>query len=250
MSKHVYNLKRSTKVVEATKLTWSEVATAVTEADLRGQFTPVVSQLTLGSCTSNAIVSGLREFLEVKSGKYTPSTAVLLSRLFLYYEERLREGTVNVDAGANIVDGMQVLLQMGVPPEQDEPYIVANFTEAPSQQDLQAALAWRVSSIHPLADITEVKRCLADGFPAVMGFEVFESFESPQVAQTGIMTLPQPGEASLGGHAVTLAGFSDAHQWFIVRNSWGKDWGDAGYFYMPYEYFLQYAWDFWTARVA
>ena len=79
---------------------------------------------------------------------------------------------------------------------------------------------------------------------------VYESFESPEVAQTGVMPIPQPGEQPLGGHAVLAVGYDDAKQVLIVRNSWGTAWGDGGYFYMPYAIVteLKLALDFWTIR--
>ena len=68
------------------------------------------------------------------------------------------------------------------------------------------------------------------------GFSVFESFESKETAKTGIMCMPGKDEKLLGGHAVMCVGFSDSKKKFIIRNSWGVNWGDDGYFYMPYEF--------------
>jgi C1A family cysteine protease len=55
----------------------------------------------------------------------------------------------------------------------------------------------------------------------------------------------------LGGHAVLAVGYDDNAQRFIVRNSWGRRWGIAGYFTMPYAYLADdnLAADFWTIRV-
>merc|ERR1712146_525099 len=81
----------------------------------------------------------------------------------------------------------------------------------------------------------QMKACLAAGFPFVFGFTVLSSFESDEVAKTGVMPMPQD---------------DDEKQVFIVRNSWGDEWGDGGYFYMPYEYISNsnLASDFWTIR--
>jgi C1A family cysteine protease len=69
-----------------------------------------------------------------------------------------------------------------------------------------------------------------------------------QVAQTGIMPMPQQSEKLMGGHAVLCVGYDDAKKVFIIRNSWGDQWGDKGYFYMPYSYATNtdLATDFWT----
>jgi C1A family cysteine protease len=92
--------------------------------------------------------------------------------------------------------------------------------------------------------------CLASGYPFVFGFTVYESFESEAVASTGVVPMPASGERTVGDHAVVAVGYDDAKRNFIVRNSWGSDWGDKGYFYMPYEYLMasDYADDFWTIR--
>jgi C1A family cysteine protease len=62
--------------------------------------------------------------------------------------------------------------------------------------------------------------------------------------------MPQPGERAVGGHAVVAIGYHDADQRLIVRNSWGADWGQKGYFTMPYDYAANrnLADDFWTIR--
>jgi C1A family cysteine protease len=82
----------------------------------------------------------------------------------------------------------------------------------------------------------------------VFGFTVYESFESEQVAKTGKVPLPPRSEQVLGGHAVLAVGYNDAQQSFIVRNSWGPNWGMKGYFWMPYGYVTdpQLASDFWA----
>lgn len=95
-----------------------------------------------------------------------------------------------------------------------------------------------------------MRSCLADGFPFVFGFTVYESFESQQVAKSGVVSMPKPTERALGGHAVLGVGYNDAKKTFIVRNSWGDDWGQKGYFIMPYKYLSDrnLADDFWTIR--
>ncbi len=96
-----------------------------------------------------------------------------------------------------------------------------------------------------------MKGCLASGYPFVFGFTVYPSFESDEVARSGIVPIPGASEQTLGGHAVLAVGYDDTKNMFIVRNSWGSGWGLAGYFYMPYAYLLDnnLANDFWTIRV-
>ena len=82
-----------------------------------------------------------------------------------------------------------------------------------------------------------MKNSLFNGNPFVVGFLVYESFESQKVANTGYVPLPKLGkEKLLGGHAVTRVGYDENKQVWIMRNSWGTGWGENGYFYMPYKY--------------
>ncbi|MEG1808824.1 MAG: C1 family peptidase, partial [Oscillospiraceae bacterium] len=80
------------------------------------------------------------------------------------------------------------------------------------------------------------------------GITVFESFETEKTTQTGVIPLPDTLiERELGGHALLIVGYDDAKRWFVIRNSWGRKWGDKGYGYMPYEYVERgYAFDFWV----
>jgi len=95
-----------------------------------------------------------------------------------------------------------------------------------------------------------MKQCLAEGYPFVFGFSVYEAFESEEVARTGKLNLPKPSEKQLGGHAVMAAGYEDSAKRVLVRNSWGADWGIKGYFTIPYDYVSNdnLADDFWTLR--
>jgi len=104
-----------------------------------------------------------------------------------------------------------------------------------------------------VTDLTALKTALAEGYPVVLGINVYESFESDQVAKTGIVPLPEDSEKLLGGHAVLAVGYKDDvvnidQGVVIVRNSWGEGWGDKGYFYLPYSYFTKYVSDMWTGK--
>jgi len=214
--------------------------------DLRSECPPVYDQGQLGSCTANAIAAAI-EFDQGKQG----STEFVPSRLFIYYNERMMEGTVNQDAGAQIRDGIKSVAQLGAPPETDWPYDIAKFSQQPPDQAFQDAKKDIVSSYAGVAQtLNQMQGCLAAGYPFVFGFTVYESFESQAVASTGMVPMPSAGEAVLGGHAVLAVGYDDSTRNFIVRNSWGPGWGAKGYFYMPYEYLLtpDLSDDFWTIR--
>jgi C1A family cysteine protease len=208
----------------------------------------VYDQEQLGSCTANAIAAAL-EFDQMKEKQ---ANVFMPSRLFIYYNERAMEGTVNEDSGGQIRDGIKSVAQQGDCPETLWPYDITKFAVKPPQQCYQQALKFKAVQYQRLSQIlNQLKGCLASCYPFVFGFSVYESFESPQVAQTGHAPMPAPAEKSIGGHAVMAVGYDDSQNWFIVRNSWGVGWGMEGYFTLPYAYLLEQnlASDFWTIRV-
>ncbi len=216
--------------------------------DLRPHCPPVYDQGQLGSCTGNAIAGAV----QFEREKQQLSPDFIPSRLFIYYGERVIEGTVGTDSGAQIRDGIKVVSHLGVPPETDWPYDITKFAQKPPAAAYSDALKDRAVSYSRLAQsLSQMKGCLASGYPFVFGFTVYDSFESQAVANTGVVPMPAAGEGVLGGHAVMAVGYDDSQQRFIVRNSWGTGWGMQGYFTMPYAYLTDrsLAADFWTIRL-
>lgn len=228
--------------------------------DLRNQFPQIYNQGRIGSCTANAIAAAFEfDLRKLQLNDFMPS------RLFIYYNERAIEGHPAFDSGAQIRDGIKVLAAMGVCGEGEWPYddtppqydggpfpAGAKDGEKPPRNCYQDALKNRVTSYRRvLQTLDQMRGCLAAGYPFVFGFSVYESFESEEVAKTGLVPMPLPGEQLLGGHAVVAVGYDDSAQRFTVRNSWGADWGQAGYFTMPYAYLATRGMssDFWTMRV-
>lgn len=215
--------------------------------DMRKQCPPAYDQGQLGSCTANAIGAAL-EFDQMKQGEeaFTPS------RLFIYYNERAMEGTVDSDSGAQIRDGVKAVAKQGACREDPTwPYEIGKFDEEPPKPAYAEGKEHQSISYLRLAPaLSQLKGCLASGYPFVFGFSVYESFESAQVAKTGHAPIPKANEALLGGHAVMAVGYDEARQRFILRNSWGTGWGMSGYFTLPYPYLLQpsLSSDFWTIR--
>jgi C1A family cysteine protease len=215
------------------------------KVDLRPECPPVYDQGQLGSCTGNGW-AGAVEFLFKKQGlqDFTPS------RLFIYYNERVLDNDVPQDAGASISDGAHVVSTQGCPHEALWPYDISAFADAPPQnvyQDGLQHLALQVQQVQQ--DLATMKEVLSEGLPIVIGFTVYQSFESDHVAQTGIVPMPGHHEQVLGGHCVVVVGYDDSQKRFIMRNSWGTGWGQAGYFTMPYQYLTnpRLASDFWMA---
>jgi C1A family cysteine protease len=223
------------------------VAKIPDKADLRNQCPAVYNQGQLGSCTANAIAGALEfDRIKQKLNKFVPS------RLFIYYNERVMEGTVASDSGAQIRDGIKSVAAQGDCPEPEWPYNIAQFAVQPPQSCYADALKYKAIQYQSVTqNLANMQGCLASGYPFVFGFTVYESFESAAVAKTGDMPMPRSGESTVGGHAVLAVGYDSNKRVFIVRNSWGAGWGDKGYFYMPYAYLLDdnLSDDLWTIRI-
>jgi C1A family cysteine protease len=218
------------------------------EVDLRPIMPPVYDQGQLGSCTANAIAAAFDVARHIAGAAFMSP-----SRLFIYFNERTVEGTVKSDSGAQIRDGIKTLKTDGVAPESLWPYEISKFAKKPPAGVFAAALKNEALDYARVpATQAAIQGVLAGGRPVVVGFTVYESFESQAVATTGIMPMPTLFEQALGGHAVLVVGYKliGKKLYWIVRNSWGETWGDGGYFYMPAVYLTipGLASDFWTVR--
>lgn len=242
--KRIYNLKRQkrdNRDFKIEKILNPHIEIKLPQlVDLRNLCPPIYDQGELGSCTANAGIAA-RVMLDKLN--------IQLSRLFQYYCEREIEGNISEDGGAQIRDIGNSMNQYGVCIEELDQYDISKFAEEPTLAAYTNAGNFRIKSYHSISDINGIKQVLAlKQQPVLMGMEVYENFESDEVAKTGIIPLPI-FEKNLGGHAVLIVGYDDTKQYLIVRNSWGETWGDKGYFYLPYEYIYRgLAYDFWVLQ--
>jgi C1A family cysteine protease len=203
-------------------------------------------QGSIGSCVANAITSGL-EWANKKEG----AGDIDLSRLWLYLQARLIGGfSAAIDSGCYIRDGMKAAAQLGCCLEETWPYVPANFSVMPPSgaateaADHQALWYYRCDTLEAL------KACIGvDGCPVVIGFSVPETIYSPESTRTGVVAFPGPTTKIIGGHAVIVVAYNDNTRLVKFQNSWGADWGDGGYGYLPYAFFEGgLCDDFWTIR--
>ena len=211
---------------------------------LRAKMPPVWNQGELGSCSAHGVLACFN-FVH-KGGPW--------SRLELYYEERVLEGTVDQDSGAMIRDGIKILANIGVGLESEWPYDVTKFKDAPPEKLLAESSANKIITYSRLLNKQDMIQCLLSGYPIVFGMQLYESFETPQVAQSGIIRLPSSVEQCLGGHCMSIVGYnSNVYGSFFweVRNSWDTTWGDNGYCWIEDSYMTNSdigASDLWTIR--
>lgn len=229
--------------------------------DLRPKCPPVYDQGRIGSCTANAI-AGAIHFDRLKSGQ---SPDFVPSRLFIYYNERYIEHDVADDAGAQLRDGIKSVHKLGVCPEPEWPYDdtpaesdggpwppgAKPATQPPPSCYADAAKYKAVGYQRLVQNLSQFRGCLAQGFPFVFGFVVYDSFFDPATNKQRVVTpLPADSDSPVGGHAVLCVGYDNSKLLFTCRNSWGASEGDGGYFYMPFSYLTdpQLASDFWVIR--
>lgn len=215
--------------------------------DLRKAMPAPYDQGQLGSCTANALAGAFQYLLKSEKKR-----SFMPSRLFIYYNERVVERHTGEDSGAMLRDGIKVLNRWGACTETLWPYDITRFTVKPSPDCYAKAGQHQLLKYERMdQDLNQLRGCLAQGLPFVFGFTVYSGFMAPAVARTGVAQLPGPSDKPQGGHAVLAVGYDDASQRFIVRNSWGSQWGQKGYFTLPYSYLLQtgLSADFWAMQI-
>lgn len=177
----------------------------------------------------------------------TPKAIMQVSRLFEYYGARKLEGSTQDDAGATIRDTVKAGAKYGIVDEAMWPYDPTKFSVDPPREIWNAAAKRKVSSYHSIADgdVATMKSSLASGRMVIYGFSVYSYFLSQDMAIKGYLDIPNTRESYMGGHAQCLVGYDDnmpnpfratSRGAFLVRNSWGKDWGLGGYYWVSYDY--------------
>lgn len=217
------------------------------QISLKDKMPPIIDQYELGSCTACSISSALmfNRNITNETPKFRPS------RLFIYYNERLLEGTINADPGAEIRTGIKTVNKFGFCDESLWPYIENKYKRRPPTSAYKNASLYKTVEYYRLdnSKIDELKTCLVSGFPFVFGYATFKSGD---VADTNGGKIPMPStiDSDTGGHAVVCCGYNDLDKTFIIHNSWGTECGDKGYYYLPYEYMTttDLCDDFWTIR--
>jgi uncharacterized tellurite resistance protein B-like protein len=205
--------------------------------DLRPHLTPVEAQGTTQSCTANA-VAGAYEYL---MKRHRGAEAYDVSRLFVYYNARAAKGTEGADDGSSLNEVIESLAQNGACSERAWPFDTDLLTRKPPGDAYEEGRRFRIAGAESVPTSLDAwKHALADGNPILFGLELFASFNKQ--AAKGLVPMPTPKESLLPGegHAMLCVGYSDADGVFIVRNSWGSEWGDGGYCYVPYRYMMEY----------
>lgn len=205
------------------------------KVDLRKFMTSVEEQVG-NSCVANAF-AGAYEYLAMRQNGESGD----VSRLFIYYNARYMEGTQEEDCGSIMVNAIEGMKEYGACSESywsnDEEMIL----EEPDEDSYNHGANFKIVEAEYIeTDLDLWKHTLAEGFPIAFALNTFESFDSAS-RNKGRVPMPKASDnvrETHGWHAMLCVGYSEPDQMFIVRNSWGEEWGDNGYCYIPYKYVI------------
>lgn len=214
------------------------------EVDLREWDSLVEDQGLLGSCTAQAMTSAYELMVRYQY----PGAYVELSELFVYYNTRIYYGEQAFDTGATLRDTLKSCRQYGLCRENLWPYDIEKFDDRPPYSAYQDAKDRTVTEYTALKNQPSILESIDDYHPVLIAMEVYKSFEN--LRGNSILPMPGENEQSLGGHAVVLVGYDTTKNLYLVKNSYGAGWGNAGYFWMPFEYYTQYGWEAWQFEIS
>jgi len=204
------------------------------------------NQYTVGSCTGQTLAK-CSEVIARRKG--TSPNVQLVSPLFTYALAREQAGWPSTDNGAFLRDVMKVSKNIGRIPV--GMYSGRwDWSKLPSQQERELAghatiRGYERIPVRNSNTITDMKLVFVEEeLPIAIGARVFDSINT--VRKSGIIPMPTSKDKHAGGHAMTLLGYDDSLASFIGINSWGEMWGNNGFFYLSYDYVLQYVNDIWT----
>jgi hypothetical protein len=236
-------------------------------AEGNAYFSPAKSQGRYNSCTAHVVTS----MLEYHYRKARLSAGDV-SRLFLYKATR-RLIRTSGDTGASLRAAMKAAMKFGAPPEGEWPYEPARLLDVtPDAMTCQLASLQRLHGYYRLDDgtaskealVTRVKAALSLKLPVTCGVPIHQS--AMTCGEDNGYVIPEPGDNAekndpvIGGHALLIVGYDndapadDAPATkkgsFIVLNSWGPDWGDYGYAFLPYAFLEKgLALDLWVGLI-
>ncbi|PIQ23768.1 hypothetical protein COW36_20530 [bacterium (Candidatus Blackallbacteria) CG17_big_fil_post_rev_8_21_14_2_50_48_46] len=222
--------------------TFSIMANRPQVVDLRPGFSPIYNQGATNACVGFSSIGGFGEYFARKRGwnmRFSPR--------FLWNMGRKMEGTLAENTGMMISDAQRILDAYGMMPDQSFPFPVLDpeqnpalfnqlLTEQPNSAQIAEAKKFRFSQgWKQINTVSAMRTALADGKPVVFGIAVFRSIG--MTGPDGLIPNPGPNDEFLGGHAVVAVGYDNTRKVFIIRNSWGQEWGDKGYGYLSYDFF-------------
>lgn len=221
----------------------------ISDIDLREWNSPVQDQGHAGSCVSNALTSAY----ELMVRHQYPDKFVELSRLFVYYNSRVIEESINEDAGIlYIKDSLDSITKQGVCSEELWPYNLESLTSSPTPECYADALKRTIIKTEHIYSLRGMIQALNEKKPITIGMEVYSGFMR-LTSDDPVVPMPEFNEytmGSLGGHSVLIVGYSLPKKQFLIKNSFGTDWGDNGYGWLSFEYNKKFIFERWCFDIS
>ena len=226
--------------------------------DLRKYVHQVYNQGNLGCCTANAVCAAYEIELKKEAEPFKYNYYHFNpSRLFVYYNARVYNGDTDSDNGNSLRNALDAINGLGVCRESLWPYDIRHFQKKPSAKCYEDALGKNITKFESLRqEIDQFRACLKAGFVFVFAYRIYRNFI---IKKDGLMPMPSSKDIDVEAskpieraHAGLAVGYDDDTRCITVLNSWGKNWGDNGYFYMPYDFITlpPHAFDFWKIEKA
>jgi len=209
--------------------------------DFTKLMSPVRNQGNEGTCVAFASVVGVKEFQDKKEYR----KLIRLSPRFLYSLCKKFDGAP-FEEGTYPRIAMKVLLNYGVCHESFWPYAPRQKSLPLKGADIDAKM-FKIKAYARLKSRLEMQRSLLINGPFLAGVKVYKSWFNKSVEKSGFIPMPKRNEQLMGGHAICIAGYDDKLGIFKFKNSWGSNWADKGYGYLPYAYMNKYCSDAWSA---
>lgn len=209
----------------------------------RGLIGDIEDQGRIGSCTANSVVSAC-EILLQKDKRHRN-----LSRLFNYYVTREYENRLGQE-GAVLRNAVKQAAKLGLPDEVTWAYDEGGAEVQPSAAAYEEAIKHRVLRYERIQGATTgqvvhcIKSAISEGFPVVFGMPVTRQWLLMRGGDTSYRGVTEKDPA-VGAHAMTIIGYSQ--DYFVIENSWGREWGDSGLGYCHVQLASQF-FEAWVIR--
>lgn len=201
------------------------------DVDMRKMFGPIKDQKTLGACSAFAITSIFEYFLYKKNNNHTS-----LSERFLYYNSLYNDGEIK-DNGISLFNAIKSASEKGISKDEFCLYNVNLFNEKPSEEaytDAQQRIVTKAMNVK--LEHQHIVSALSEGYPVAVSLKIYNSFADGFGGFVYKPTEEDYSDGKCGNHAMVICGYSEEDKVYIVRNSWGKNFGDKGYCYIPFSY--------------
>lgn len=213
--------------------------------DLREWDSVVEDQLDLGSCVGNAITN----CYELETNHLYPDTFKQLSRLFVYYNGRLLEGSTSYDQGVEIRSAIKGTAHFGICTEELWPYDIGMFDVKPTPECYRDGSHRVIPKYERLYSLSDMLDAINNNYPVAAGFTFYQNFLYLD-KDDYVVKNPSYNEKTIGSHAMAIVGYDLEMKHVIAKNSFGTEWGLNGYCHIPFDYVQTQCFEQWIFDIA